>query len=284
MKTYVAGSFLRRYAHSFAGALILSLIMPAQAAQTLFFDFEEGSGTSTADREPVNAGDNTGNLTSGAVFSSTTTATPSSSSFSLSLDGADDHVTIANQGSLLQGVTGFTLAAFVRLDTFADAGSHESVIFVSGGTNIGQARGTLQVGSNGSFAVGGRRADGDSFSRSSSADSQLQLNTWAHIAATVAFSSSGPSVKLYLNGQQVTSGAAGFSSGATSSGTSNLTAKIGSNGGATGEFVDGFVDDTRIYNTVLSQTEIAALAIPEPSSALLLGLGAIALVTHRRRN
>jgi len=47
----------------------------------------------------------------------------------------------------------------------------------------------------------------------------------------------------------------------------------------------GFIDDVYIYNRVLSPSEVLTLAtIPEPSTALLLGIGLSALAATRRRS
>ena len=44
------------------------------------------------------------------------------------------------------------------------------------------------------------------------------------------------------------------------------------------KYWSGKIDDIRIYNRVLSESEIAVLAVPEPSSVGLLGIGLIALI------
>ncbi|MGJ8658196.1 MAG: LamG domain-containing protein, partial [Akkermansiaceae bacterium] len=43
------------------------------------------------------------------------------------------------------------------------------------------------------------------------------------------------------------------------------------------------IDSIQYYNTALSASEVAALAVPEPSSAALLGLGGLALIIRRRK-
>jgi len=52
------------------------------------------------------------------------------------------------------------------------------------------------------------------------------------------------------------------------------------------EFFNGSIDDVRTYDGVLTPLEVAALAVPEPASWLLMALGGVALagaVRRRRR-
>jgi hypothetical protein len=61
---------------------------------------------------------------------------------------------------------------------------------------------------------------------------------------------------------------------------------IGRSSSGGGAF-DGLLDDLRIYNSALDSTLIEAIrvtAVPEPSSAALAGLGALALACMRRRS
>ncbi len=46
----------------------------------------------------------------------------------------------------------------------------------------------------------------------------------------------------------------------------------------------GNLDDLRIYSGILTQTEIATLAVPEPSTAMLLALGALGLLPRRSKH
>lgn len=43
----------------------------------------------------------------------------------------------------------------------------------------------------------------------------------------------------------------------------------------------GLLDDLRIYDNALTNTEIAALAVPEPASLMLLGLGGLVMLRRR---
>ncbi len=78
----------------------------------------------------------------------------------------------------------------------------------------------------------------------------LDINTWYHVVAT--FDDSANNVKIYINGVEE------LDESETNSPTaSNDTTKIG--GGWTNEVWDGFLDDVRIYDRVLSAAEVKRL-------------------------
>lgn len=140
---------------------------------------------------------------------------------------------------------------------------------------------------------------------SSSADMRLEANakaaqstTGATIAddtwhmATVTYEAGANAVTFYLDGSlfgsvnfnnatpinTVTTGDLGIIIGA---GIREATATGNAN-----RFVNGLLDDVRIYSTALSATEVQdlyLLTIPEPSSLALLALGGLALFVTRRR-
>ncbi len=84
-----------------------------------------------------------------------------------------------------------------------------------------------------------------------SADNSLTLNKWIHIAAT---RTSGGVTNIYVNG--LLSGTANQSAGSPVSGTTNVI--IGNVSDGTSGF-KGSMDDMRIYNRVLSASEILKL-------------------------
>ena len=206
------------------------LSIPAHAAFVLGYQFGEGSGTTANDTADAPA--NNGTLLQGASFS-TTSLSQTAGSGSLSLDGADDFVSIDGVG-LLRNVSSYTLAAFIRLDSLgATAGDYENVIFFNNGqvNQAGRSRANLQVSGDGRLALGGRRDDGDGFARYQTAASQISLNSLYHVAATVTFSTTGNTVKLFIDGSLVSSSTSnGFTNGATTSDTDSQAAAVGRQG------------------------------------------------------
>ena len=74
----------------------------------------------------------------------------------------------------------------------------------------------------------------------------LPLNQWSHLAATY----SGSTMRLYVNGVQVATRSVG--TGLT---TGTLPLRIGGNS-IWGEWFAGRIDEVRVYNRALNQTEI----------------------------
>lgn len=110
--------------------------------------------------------------------------------------------------------------------------------------------------------------------------SQTPLNTWRHFAIV---GKSGASA-LYVDGALVGSNTTSFANIVAA--TTGI--RIGS-GFGNARFFDGLIDEVAIYKTALTEGQIdahiaAAVAIvPEPGSAALLALGALAAATLRRR-
>ena len=78
-------------------------------------------------------------------------------------------------------------------------------------------------------------------------DSLLPLNAWSHLAATF----NGTALKLYVNGDLIrTTNISGNIA------TSADVLQIGGNTVFTDEYFKGLIDDVRIYNRVLTQSEI----------------------------
>lgn len=116
-------------------------------------------------------------------------------------------------------------------------------------------------------------------------DASVGLNRWYGLAVT----SDGATMNMYLDDS---SGYRLIGSLDISAQTleQNALAQNGQNwtfgrGWYNGEFVDhidGYMDDIRFSDTVLSTSEMIGVVIPEPATLVMLGFGAAALLRKRR--
>ncbi len=111
----------------------------------------------------------------------------------------------------------------------------------------------------------------------------LPKDQWVHFAVTFDDSLASDELKLYVGGALAGSSNLNPGSGVNTSGANRVA--IGSIYENNGRSFSGGLDDLRIYDSVLSASEIQALAnIPEPST-LLLGLGGMlgTMLLRRRK-
>lgn len=101
----------------------------------------------------------------------------------------------------------------------------------------------------------------------------VSTTTWQH----VAFTYSNGAGKFYYNGNLA--GSVNYSN-YNEEGTGSVTS-IGARPFG-GEAFDGQVDEVKIFDTALSESDVRLAAVPEPAAALLGGLGLLALLRRRR--
>jgi hypothetical protein len=154
----------------------------------------------------------------------------------LSFDGINDWVTVPDASSL-DLTSGMTLEAWVRPSAL---GGWRTVVFKerAGGSVYGLY--ADQAGSRplGQVFIGAER--------NAIGASPLPLNAWSHLATTY----DGSVVRLYVNG--VLAGSTSFT-GAMTASTGVL--RIGGNS-IWAEWFAGLIDEVRVYNRVLTSTEI----------------------------
>ena len=202
----------------------------------------------------------------------------------LALDGAGDYLRVDASHTLPSGLptgdSSYTVAAFIQTTQTG----RQSI--VTWGNNANAQTNSLRtttvgeagIGNNGTPGVlnynWGGAANGD---YGQGSGTNLYDGTWYHVAAT--YDSATSTKRLYLDGVELGTGLVV---------TNNLNVQ-GSNfriGNAIfdSELFNGLIDDVRVYDNALSQSEISALAsIPEPSAVALLGLGGLALLIRRRK-
>ena len=207
---------------------------PTSVGLVAHWTFDEGVGTI--------AGDSSGNGNTGILTNGPTWTTGGA----LSLDGVNDWVN-AGTGASLNPSNAITISAWVnlrRLSAFQKiVARHNTILKYAFGID-GTNKLVLQINSGSTSAVFGNTA--------------LSANTWYHVVGTW----DGSNMKLYLNG---VSDAAPVAKTGTMASDSE-TVSIGARANGSQHFLNGFLDDLRIYNRALSATEVQSLYAAGPGT------------------
>ena len=189
----------------------------------------------------------------------------------LSLDGVGDHVDVSSAGSL-NGLTNWTIAGFVKLNS---ENATFNAIYKTDGFAGGQVHFSVRTDTVPDNALDNSQAAATNLVLQDSGLNSPYTN-WVHVAATW----DGSVKRLYVDGTEIGSVASGVA------GDFGTDAQIGAYVGG-GRDWDGLIDDLRIYNSALSASAIQDLSnlgtIPEPSTALLLGIALVGCAVHRQR-
>ena len=254
-------------------ASCLCAAQSASAALVFQMDFNDADGNqSLTDRGTTGV---TGTF-NGATYS-TDVASVNGGGYSASFSGTNgDHVNFGDI-SALDGLSAFTMTAWVNSGTANSGGPSGSARIVSkrnGSTGFElyyhDTDNELEFVANGSVANGGGSFAGQQ---------------WTWIAVTY-----DGSTATFYNGDGTTLSAGAstaFAQGAIAATTGDLLIGNYRNGERP---YSGLIDNVRIYDSVEDAASLAsimtfndAVAVPEPSSAALLGLGGVALILRRRR-
>ncbi|WP_309490822.1 LamG-like jellyroll fold domain-containing protein [Oceaniferula flava] len=95
---------------------------------------------------------------------------------------------------------------------------------------------------------------------------------------TMSYDQTATTLAVYFDGVEVSSNT---SASSFDSGAAHDLVFGAREAGNRGENI--LIDSIQYYDTALSSSEVASLAVPEPSSSALLGLGGIALILRRRK-
>lgn len=253
-------SVIPRYNNMFYRKQLFSVLaastvcaVSSQAALIGFWELDETSGTTALDSSGNGAN---GSHVNGPSIAQTTVDPSLGTAYRF--NGANQEI---NLGATFNGLTSdFTVSAWINPD---DTSGVQRVFSSSTGPGWG-------------FGLNGANLRFTTFGildYNLTLGSPIVAGEWTHLAVT--FDSSFDA-EFFVNG--VSQGTLAGSS-AANAGTGVY--RIGSRNG---ENFDGFIDEVRLYNEVLSDAEVSSLAVvPEPSSAVLLGLGGFALALRRRR-
>ena len=218
-----------------AVAMAAAFWIPSASAQTsglvAAYSFDEGAGSTAADSS---GSGNNGTLVSGASWS-TTAKFGAAANF----DGSNDRIDVPDSNSL-DLTSGMTLEAWVRPTANS---SYRTVVLKEITAELSYSLYAADSDHSGRPSGWNRIA---SVSRFADGTGALPLNAYSHIAVTY----NGASLVFYVNGVQTTSTAV---TGSIQS--SSLPLRIGGNA-IWGEYFQGQIDEVRVYNRPLSQSEI----------------------------
>jgi Ca2+-binding RTX toxin-like protein len=221
-------------------AAFLTLTSPARSTHVDglegYWKFDEGSGNVALD----SSGHGRDGAIIGAVYS--TDASPATgSTFSLTFDGVDDTVDVADTDALdFSAADPLTLALWFKKSASPDIYHLLGKRAACGNMNYQLARDPRGL----HFNSDSGRVDGSV--------SDVPIGVWTHFGAT--YDPTAHVLKIYVNGVQV-----GSASSYTLAGANSAALFIAASGSCGGNF-PGNMDDVRIYRRTLSAAEIAGLA------------------------
>jgi hypothetical protein len=212
-------------------AAVPSAVVPSAAANGLVagYTFNEGAGSAVAD---VSGSQNNGTLSPGARWTT-------EGKFGKALLFNGSSLVTVPHGASLALTSGMTLEAWVYPTAMSTGWSAAIAKEQRDGVAYALHGGSPTHRPAASIDVGG-------VLRTVSGRAVLPLQTWTHLASTF----DGATLRLYVNGAQVASESV---TGAIASATGAL--RIGGSV-VRGEYFRGRVDEVRVYNRALSQSEI----------------------------
>jgi hypothetical protein len=213
--------------------------------------------------------DSSGNLFHGTACPNGTGpshTSPGKFNFAGSFDGSDDYINVGKDGTFDNLFTeGGTISAWININSFGEGGYGRI-------TDKGSSYAAFHVCNDGGTKCTNSLAFQRYFSTSgnawwSAADNLISsTNTWYHVAVTYDNNLVGNDPVFYVNGtrSQTTEVTApvGFAPS-----DSSFDLYIGNRSGGSGDRAfDGELDDVRLYDRILSQAEVSALAkwAPKP--------------------
>jgi glucose/arabinose dehydrogenase/fibronectin type 3 domain-containing protein len=210
---------------------VTTLIPPHLVGLVAAYGLNEGAGATSADRSP-----------SGNLLTLGNGAWVAQGKFGSALAFTGSEFATVDDANSLDLTSGLTLEAWVYPTTAATSWSTIILKERAGGLTYSMYAGAPSDGAPTAWGF----VSSEEVSVSGTA--ALPVNTWTHLATTY----DGAQLRLYVNGVLV-----GTQALAGSLATSDHPLRIGGNA-VWGEFFSGRLDEVRIYNRVLTPTEIQA--------------------------
>ena len=177
----------------------------------------------------------------------------------IDLDGSTQRVDIPlTVGTSLSALAAISFSAFVNFDTIGDTGSNDVVFMIrraAGGPHQLLVRATT----DGSFGVSSRPAAADTQVSVFTGPGLITLGQWHHIATIVNVTAR--TIRLYVDGRFISEFdvAASWGEGSSFDGATSHAVFGADPSSATIHWLDGRINDARLYHRALNDAEIADL-------------------------
>ena len=217
-----------------------------------YWKFDEDSGTVVSD--------SSGNGLSGTISGGSTLNSLGKSGHAITLDGLNGSVQVASAQFLPLMGNAYSFALWIKDDTPAstlNSRFHRIIAFANGTSGIQLGLGTDVPGTSRIFYI--QESSGSSARQVTSGNVS---SGWHHVVAT----SDGANWHMYLDGN-LSDGGTGLNSGSTAYLNDTGYLYIGQRGNNDSTFVNGSIDEVRIYDRALTADEVK-LVYSNPSNIL----------------
>ncbi|WP_164821530.1 LamG domain-containing protein [Paenibacillus koleovorans] len=229
-------------ATSWMPSIVYTSRISSTSGLMLHWKMNESSGTTAAD---ASGNGYTGTVANGALWASGVVGN------AISLDGTNDYVSRADSSSQpLDGMSAMTLSAWVNFAQLPPTGKYAVVA----GKDISGASYRLTVNASGSltFAVATVNNGWYTTGTTATASTRLAANAWYLVSGSY----DGTVVRIYVNGKLDGTGSSAIS-GAIFNSASDF--HVGRSSAANIDYLNGKVDEVRLYNRALLESELLQL-------------------------
>jgi len=222
-----------------------------------FWKFDDGAGQTTDDSSDLNNDGTRGANSTEASDDPTWSSSKADLGGVLDFDGTNDIMNVGDDIDFeFPGTTDkFSIAAWIKTDTTPSATNYT----IAGKYNsAGDREYYLLIDSSNQPVLFMSEAGGGDVARTETSGTAITVGSWAHVAVSVDFDTDVYS--MYINGVQVTTTSAGAAISTLHAGTARfIVGAVDSESTTPDWFMDGKIDEVRVYNRALSAAEIRYL-------------------------